>query len=132
MKPLSEDIKDVLITAAIVTAFGTDLFIGEFPNDAPDTAYLLRDTGGFDPRFMTEGQIDRPTVQLIVRGRDGYEANWTRVNEAITPIIAARHSTVNGSIYSGIWHMSDILYIGKDEKGRYTHSINFRADRKST
>lgn len=128
MNAPSEDIKDHLIGVSVLTlTFGTDLYISEMP-DEPHECVCIYDTGGAiaEPHITYE----RPTFQIRVRGARGKYQDAYDIAQAIkVELNGANGITLGTSRYIGIWLVSDIIFVGYDEKHRPLLSINFRAHR---
>ncbi|MHA1809369.1 MAG: minor capsid protein [Candidatus Heimdallarchaeaceae archaeon] len=125
MNPPSQDFKDILVDASIGT-FGTDIFIGKEP-DSPNACVTLYDTGGFPPQV--NNKLDYPTVQVRIRGEvRGYQNAYAKA-ENIKDALHAQGNITQGSTKYSIWCMSDILFIGYDDKDRPLFTVNFRTMR---
>jgi hypothetical protein len=128
MKPMSEDVKDILTESAagaLGLVFGTNLFIGTEPPE-PDAAVTLYDTGGHDPDIQND--LYQPTLQ--VKGRGGnYLAAYATMRAVMAYLTAERNITVGGTRYLAFWPVGDINALGRDEKNRALFTLNFRTMR---
>ena len=128
MNPSSEDIKDILESSAVgVGTFATDLFIGKEP-DSPNACVTIYDTGGAEPEA---GYVyDYPTIQIRIRGEvGGYRNAYLKAKEVRDALHGRINEIWSSTRYIGIWAMSDILFLGIDDKQRPIFTVNFRIHR---
>lgn len=120
------DIATILETYSIGT-IGDDIHISALP-DKPDACISVYDTGGFAPQ--SSYKYDYPTVQVRIRGTiGGYVTGYSKA-ESIKNLLHDLHGQSWGvSWYIGVWAMSDILFLGHDDKNRPEFSVNFRIHR---
>lgn len=123
------EVKDILEDFNIGT-FARDLFVSQMP-ETPDVCMCVYDSGGFAPD--SDNIYERPTVQVAVRGAAGkYEEAYGKA-ASIKNILHDLHNESWGtSRYIGIWAMSDVLFLGYDEKNRPLLTVNFRIHRTTT
>lgn len=128
MNAPSEDVKDYLIgISSLVLEFATDLFISEMP-DQPDACTCIYDTGG--PPAEPHITYERPTFQIRVRGARGkYQDAYSLAQAIKIELNGLNDETISTSRYIGVWLVSDIIFVGYDDKHRPLLSINFRAHR---
>jgi len=134
MNPASEDIKDILIDSSVGVAdgfavsSGWSVYISTIPDDAntPDTCIGIFDTGGADPDNYLGGYIDRPSVQVRIRGaKFGYQAAWDKAKEVVDALHRRAGETWNGTRYVQILLRGGILFVGYDDLNRPIISLNF-------
>jgi hypothetical protein len=132
MNPPSEDLKDELISSAVgvgefAATSGWSVHISKMP-DSPDTCIALYDTGGFAP--SPKWLEDYPTVQIRVRGTaGGYKAAWQKAIDARDALLGLPTTTLNNTIYQGVWVDSDVAFISYDDKNRPLFTCNLRISR---
>lgn len=128
MNAPSEDIKDHLIAvSALALEYAVNFFISEMP-DTPDECVCIYDTGGetAEPHMTYE----RPTFQIRMRGaRGGYGDAYDLAQAIKIELNGINDVIIVTTRYIGIWLISDIIFVGYDEKHRPLLSINFRAHR---
>jgi len=123
MNPPSEDVKDMVTESNGIGTFGTDVFIAHSP-PSPNECVTIYDTGGYNPDLATD--IENPTVEFLVRGKvGGYKDAWSKADTIKSLLHGVHGSIVNGTRYILIRAVSDILFLGLDEKNRPELSINF-------
>lgn len=126
----SMDIKDMLVAASIGTFAaknGWAIYIGEEPPE-PDTCITIYDTGGFDPNpaFL----LDFPTIQIRVRGSEsGFVEAFNKMQSIKDELLGRDVEVWNTTRYDGIWMVSDIVYLGTDERNRPLFVTNWRIAR---
>jgi len=113
---LIDDIKTVLSTLE------SNIFLHTLP-DAPDNVCVIQATGGYLPKRIIDGSatIEQPTFMVIIRDVS-YAAGDARITAVRDKLDGYCDST-----YSAIFRQSNILPLGKDEKGRSRFSVNFWA-----
>lgn len=127
--PPSEDIKDILVTESIGTFGGTTgwgIFIGKQPDPGTvnEQTITLFDTGGQTPEVSVA--IDKPTIQILVRGTEWDYKNTHDKCIAIRNVLHRRPTeTVNTTVYDGIYQAGDITFI-EYQTNRPLFSLNFR------
>ena len=122
MNPPSEDIKDLVTQSNGIGTFGTDVFIA-FEPPSPNKSVTIYDTGGFDPDLAID--IEYPTVQFLIRGEvGGYVDAYTKGQTIKSLLHGAHQEILNGARYMLIRCISDILFLGLDDKNRPKFSLN--------
>lgn len=128
-----EDVAGMLLRARVGTRIvGADWQItqGDEMQPSPDRTIHVQDRGGFDPD--PRWQIDRPTVQVTVRGAPGdqeYPVARAKAEAVKAALLGRPAEAVGDTRYIGIWMMGDINPTGKDANGRPRFSLNFRLER---
>lgn len=124
MNSASEDIKDFLVSAGVGT-FGTDIFIGPIP-DAPDNCIGIIDTSGMpdDLTLDSDEYFERPSVQVLTRN-EGYQAGYVKARATRTALRKYNISQ-NSTSYLSIVARHDVLFVGRDDGGRYLFSVNYQ------
>lgn len=123
----SIDIKDMLTNsgADLGLVFSTNLFVASMP-DTPNVCSVLVDTGGF---AQGEYGYEKPTVQLLHRNTD-YATGYSFLRDVKYYLHYSRNNEIwNGTRYIKIATLSDILFLGQDDKNRYQFSLNFQIER---
>ncbi|MCP4475384.1 MAG: hypothetical protein GY821_12630 [Gammaproteobacteria bacterium] len=129
MNSSATDISSYLASvSSLVLTETTNLFIGREP-DTPDEVVTVFDTGGGELSSGTE-KNEFPTVQVRVRGVRiiGY-ADAYSTTEDIKNTLHKLATTINSTVYQGIWASSDIIFLGHDDNDRAVFTINFRIQR---
>lgn len=125
---LIDNLAQFLIDNGAVTAEGTDLFIGQFP-DTEGTTYdnivLLRDTGGLEPNKYVD--IKQVTIQVTVRNT-AYDTGYAKI-DTIRDLLHRKLD--NTTLESGgadtmtIFSMQEPTHLGLDENNRHLFVCNF-------
>lgn len=123
---MEDEIINYLVARGFATQQGVDIFRAFLPDDDDLTGTIIcvRDTGGVAPD--NELAILNPTFQIFIRA-DTYDAG----NSKLIAIRNALHQFKGqvlgtGTIFFFFIHaQSSGGYLGRDEKGRDTFSINF-------
>lgn len=132
---LAEDIATYLVAQGIFTAKGTDIFVGDVPEDL-STGTMVLETGG--PAPSVDIPTYDPTFQIWIRSVD-----YATGKALLQTVRRALHQnqTGTGNTYFGyprfdntynfyyyyIQAIAEGGYIGKDDRGRSEFSINFHA-----
>lgn len=113
------DIKTLLI------AVSSTIKLSEMP-DAPDDCLALFLTGGFDPSHsFDKRQFSEPTIQARARSMSPATAE-TMLQQCKALLDGQTGLTINGTTYQSIFQQGDILQLGKDARGRFECTVNFR------
>lgn len=102
------------------------IFVGKEPPN-PDSVITLYDTGGSAPLLYDEN-LRRPTIQVRVRSFNyldavaKQEAAFGVLNKVIGQVIGDHQ-------YLGVWMLSDIISIGRDDNDRYLLTANYQIER---
>ena len=134
MNPLSEDIKDLLVTAgvgAFAATSGWGIFINTEP-DEPSTSITIYDLGGPAPEECFNRVIkplSRPSVQVRVRGTS-YLTAHTKMDDVIAALRRVGPWTASGSVYLDLFQSSVALFLQKDQKNRFIWVVDFHAVKK--
>jgi hypothetical protein len=91
----------------------------------PDDAITIYDAvAGGQVELIRQGQLERPGIQVRVRGRN-YEALYA-LQENIRDIICATSEFINGRTrYYCPQATTHILYLGRDDNDRFLLTANF-------
>ncbi len=139
MIPPSEYIKQVILTAGLVTDGGQDpkgiwsCYLSSMPPE-PDNAVCIYDTMGMkDGRYMKDalgGVVFHPGVMIHVRSQ-GYAAGWNKGEQILAEIDLVKSSTytVRGvpNVITSINRNNGVLHLGAEPTGtkrRDLFSIN--------
>lgn len=128
-----EDLKDKLVADGIGTFAGTlengwNIYLNDAP-DSPDQIILLSVSGSWqEPN--AKWAYDYPTVQVRVRGKGfGFQVALAKLiaikDNLLGAVSSAWPAGITG-VYKGVWLLSDISYIAKDEKSRPLLTLNLR------
>lgn len=128
-----KDIADLLVTAGVGTRTITAdwrITQGMTMEATPDRTIHVKDAGGFapDPKW----QHDRPTVQVMIRGKPGsaeYPTVQAKAQAVKDALLGKPGTTIGDTHYIGIWMIGDITPVGADDNGRPLFSCNFRLER---
>jgi hypothetical protein len=107
-------------TYAFLT-IGENLFVGAMP-DKPDLCFCFYDTGG----GMQNDRLAIDTSNVQLTGRGDYEScanfmNLIRIAlQSISPMTLVQLNLV------GIWIITPLTCLGRDNKNRFQFSINFK------
>ena len=133
MNPVSEDIKDKLVTSGLGT-FGAITGWGIFISSEPeklDTTITLYDTGGPKPQTVQDRSVKplrTEAIQIRVRGKE-YKTAYTKIESIVDAIVGYGKFTAGSTVYKGLFRSSDILFLELDSRGRYIWVVNFQAVR---
>lgn len=95
----------------------------EFPDSAGDNAAFVRIFGGYAPNQWLPTR--RPSFQVIVRNRSGPAAE-AKAYELYNAFHRKQFYVIgNQRIVASFADQSAPLYLGQDENGRPTYSVNF-------
>jgi hypothetical protein len=127
----SIDISGLLVAAGVGQegpGIGWRIFIGSEPdedeaNNIPDTVITIYDTPGDAPH--PKFRLDYPRFQVRVRAND-YLEGINKLEECKSALLGLPSQTINGTIYEGIWSVTDTGFLRKDEKGRSIFASTFR------
>jgi hypothetical protein len=133
MNQPSEDIAAILASNIGTLTLGTNLFTSQMPQAAADKSVCVIDTGGYDPvALLDKDTVQRPTVQIIVRGDKGKNQTAYALAKTIDDVLDLMdRATEGGTVYIGIYKVGDITSLGQDDDNRPLWSMNFRIDRTS-
>jgi len=125
----SVDIKDFLeeSTSGLGLIFGTDLFIGIAPEN-PDQVVCLYDTLGFPQEKYGK---ENPGLQIYVRD-NSYTVGHALIRDIKYLLHNKNGFIINGTNYILVQCVSDIGFLGIDERNRYQFSVNFQITRSGT
>ncbi len=131
MNPVSEDIKDILVSSSVgagafAATTGWAIHIGGLPDgeNVPDTCISITDTGGERPEPNYVYQY--PTAQIMIRGAVGaYMTAYAKAEEIRDALHARVNESWNTTRYIQILCMSDIGFVAWDDKKRPLFSVNF-------
>lgn len=116
-----------------------DNAVGDFPSDSkwsinyfsepasPDETITLYDTGGGAPTLFDE-QLRDPTVQVRVRSFSAVEVEQKH-DEIFQLLNAIQNATIGGRVYLGVWLVSDVISLGRDENDRAIATANYQIKR---
>lgn len=125
MAQIEVEVAEYLETQGVGTR-GTDIWIGEIPDDTDDALTVIA-TGGFEPDPDLGDDIEYPTIQIDCRSTT-YATAQTLSQAAHTLFLGNNNTTItSGGKY--IFFMNPIqepTYIGKDDKDRKIFSCNYR------
>ena len=111
-----------------IGTFGTDISVSNEPA-SPDDTITLYDVPGRQPLLYGDpdtgaGATFRPEIQVRVRG-SSYPACWDK-QETIRGLF---HRLIGETIHDahivGVWMLSDIQSLGRDDNNRYRLTANY-------
>jgi hypothetical protein len=121
---IEADIIARLVTAGVVSALGTDVFVGYMPS-TPDNVVSVTAYGGSPPITTHDGAVmHRPSVQVRVRN-SAQSTGWTKINSIYTALHGIANTTLNGSVYLLILANQEPQPMGIDKNGRWEFVQNF-------
>lgn len=127
---LLDDIADYLSSGGLGTV-NTDIFMGGFPDEAPDAAIAIYETGGVSSVHAMNSApgravIERPRVQVIARGAErDYQSARLRVNGAVLLLDGMRERSINGTRYLWAAAVQSPYPVGHDDNRRPRVAVNF-------
>lgn len=107
---------------------GGDIFIESCPS-SPDNVIYITGTGG--PQGDGKFPVDRPTLQIIVRGGVNPIAAQSRAQSIYNILHGFHHARFcdDGYWIVGCWGIqSSPTHIGVDDLGRHEYSLNFQLE----
>ncbi len=124
MSTFAEELIDHLVTESVITAKGTDGFVGRLP-DTSGLVVVLKDTGG--PQVPHGTPLAQTTIQMMVRqvktgnieGAQNLAAKVYNVFHGMVGVDLAVNHVASGT---GLGRPADI---GQDANGRHLVSGNF-------
>lgn len=125
MRPVSQDIVDILSDAGLGLTTADNLFAGEYP-DKPDQIVMVSDAPGNTPDIHG---YRKPAVQVLVRSNK-YDTGWDLANDIAVYLHASYGYKYDGVYYTGIWMSTDVERIGRDDKQRHLFAVNFEVQRR--
>ncbi len=127
----AQEFSEMIEDASIGTRGSGDawsIHTGSMP-DKPDEIIASFDTGSFEPPDPKWSR-DFPTVQVLVRGAPEDFPNSRAKADAIkNALLGLTARTVGSNLYVGIYMLTDIIGLGRDESDRPRFSLNFRTVR---
>lgn len=109
---------------------GWTVAVGGLPDGTgvPHTAISFTESSGSPPSGMVNWY--ESTVQCLVRGsRNGRQAAYNKAWDIMTHLHAMTDVTLNDCRYIVIRAMTDVFFVGYDEKNRPVFGVNFIAKR---
>ena len=120
---LCEDISSLITLEA-------SKYIGDMP-DNPDNVLCIYETGGLEQEVdLNKNVISRPTFMIKVRDTS-YINGFARCDAIKSNLNTVTNSTVNSSFYLEILSVGGTNILGKDERERWSFTLNFRVRRRS-
>lgn len=95
MKPICEDIKDLLVLAGYT--FGTNLFISKQPSGISNVVTLF-DTSASNPDILLTGSFRNDSVEVLVRN-NAYKAAYTEAEKIKTALDGQANFDLNDTRY---------------------------------
>lgn len=96
MKPICEDIKDILVAAGGYT-FGTNLFISKMPSNNLNVITLY-DTSAANPDILLVGELSVNSFEIIICNV-GYQAAYTAAEDIKTKLNGLANFAQGGTNY---------------------------------
>ena len=133
MNPVSEDVKDLLVTAGIGTfnaTSGWGIFVGFLP-DEPDSAIVIYDLMGRNEKNMDRSvKIEYDPIQIRIRGL-GYLATYVKAMAIIAALEADIEFVLNGAQYLVFRGTHGPVQGERDAKERLSWIVTAEALRKT-
>lgn len=108
-----------------LTSITSDIYLNDIP-DTPDNMIALFNAGG-DESLHAMDQITSEVMMLQTRVRHTIGSDALRWCYLIQEQLDGMHTeTINSNLYLSVFQTSDILNLGKDDRGRSRYSVNFR------
>jgi hypothetical protein len=111
---------------------GTNLFLGDMPND-PDVCAAVFETGGFSPSMTFTGsgvpQLVHPGVMVWVRhtsfetGRELVEKVWQKLSQIVNESLA--NEDAGTTLYQRVTPTGSAAMMRRDELRRVVFTANF-------
>lgn len=95
MKPICEDIKDMLVAAGYT--FGTNLFISKQPSGVANVVTLF-DTSSMNQDMLLSGTLINNSVEVLVRN-SGYQAAYVEAEKIKAALDGQANFDYGGSRY---------------------------------
>jgi len=116
------------LTSKSIAVTGETLFLGRLP-PSPDVVMALRQSGGLPPTEYFEGAIERPRVQVLVRG-----VNYSTARLWAEQVYQSFLDLVNIEL-SGTWYLqcepdSPPGFLERDDNNRPIFVMNVEVWRK--
>ena len=116
-----------LVSQAVCTKIGKDLFIEEIP-ESPALMTALFSYGGEPPEFTHDGPgDDRPSLQVRTRAaKNGNAAGHARALAVHTALNGLSNTALSGTRWKFVRALqSEPIFLGYDEQGRPEWSQNY-------
>lgn len=94
---------------------------------SPDDVVTLYDTGG-TPILTDHDELREATFQVRVRST-GYLAGYQKQQDVFEAFKSFLPIDIGAYSYPGVWAVTDILAIGRDDNDRFLFTCNYRAMR---
>ena len=123
----AEDLKTIITGAGVGSTNPESdwgVHISKEPT-SPNRAITLYDTGGAEsnPKHL----LDFPSVQVRVRGKKfGYQEAYQKILDVKNELLGLPSQTINGSLFSGVWAIGDIIFLRYDDNNRPIFVSNWR------
>jgi hypothetical protein len=121
----AQDIATYLAAQSVGT-FGTNIFVSREPPE-PNECVTVYDTGGLEPD-TDDLNLLRPKFQVRVRSAT-YEGGYTKQSLIRDLLILVAPIKTANSVFVAIMVDTDFISLGRDDKDRYTSTMNYRAIR---
>lgn len=104
----------------------TDLFIGIMPSNTNLVISLTQYGGDIIETQATGIQLNRPSLQVKVRGvAEDYATPLARITAIQNKLAAVSNQTLTGIPFLRIRPITSIISLGQDENLRYEFTCNF-------
>ena len=119
---------------SLITSVNDNIYLGDLP-DTPDNCIVLYATGGLGTLHnigvATNKAAEQQSIQIRVRNTD-YATAVSEANEIKDILDGYNNTIVNTDLYQSVFLDSDILSLGKDDRGRTNLTINFTLKKNGT
>jgi hypothetical protein len=108
------------VTGAVGGSSGWPVYVGREPLTPVDVVTCY-DTGGPVGPLI---DLRRPSVQVRVRSAN-YDDGWQKINEAYEALVLPTSVSGSDVVILGWMAISDVAFIGRDDKDRAIFTVNF-------
>ncbi len=117
---------------SLIVSVNANTFLGDAP-DTPDNCVMIYATGGIGTLHnmgaVTNKAAEQQSIQIRIRNTD-YATAVSEANQIKEILDGYNNTIVNTDLYQSIFLDSDILSIGKDDRGRNNLTLNFTLKKK--
>lgn len=129
---LLTEIKAYLV-ANVTALTANNVYLHQYPDNAPDTLVVLRESGGAPPTYQFNGvTFERPSFQVVARGpntQGGYAAARALANSVYTVLANTKNATLSTVYYNRITPNQSPFDVGEDSHERPLISCNYLAEK---
>lgn len=105
-------------------------YIGDMP-DSPNVAICVYETGGLEQELdLNKNAISRPTFMIKIRDTN-YVNGIARCDTIKGNLNTVTNSTINSIFYLEVLSVGGNNILGKDDRERWSFTLNFRVRRRN-